>query len=59
MPRKNQVREGGSLSDFQSWKEIEDAGAAAAVTTAAAVAAAVASEVVIFSHVEDLTQTGS
>jgi hypothetical protein len=54
VPRKNQVREGGSLSDFQSWKEIEDAGAAAAVT-AAAVAAAVASEVVILSHVEDLT----
>lgn len=29
MPRKNQVREGGSLTDFQSWKEIENAGAAA------------------------------
>lgn len=54
MPRKNQVREGGSLSDFQSWKEIEDAGAAAAIT-AASVAVATASEVVISSHVEDLT----
>jgi hypothetical protein len=54
VPRKNQVREGGSLSDFQSWKEIEDAGAAAAVTTAAA-AVATASEVVIVSHMEDLT----
>ena len=31
MPRKNQVREGGSLTDFQSWKEIENACAAAAL----------------------------
>jgi hypothetical protein len=54
VPRKNQVREGGSLSDFQSWKEIEDAGAAAAATIAAA-GAADASEVLVLSHVEDLT----
>lgn len=25
MPRKNQIREGGLLSDFTSWREIEEA----------------------------------
>ena len=25
MPRKNQIREGGLLSDFISWREIEEA----------------------------------
>ena len=29
VPRKNQTREGGLLSDFQSWKEIEVAVTAA------------------------------
>ena len=50
VPRKNQVREGGSLSDFQSWKVIEDAGAAAALAAAVA-----APEALILGHTEELT----